>query len=79
MTAKQSLAKVLVRELGDSSAVKDFVAITGEFGFYDFTSEEDVKLLNGKGELLITLITYYQLGLLSKMMEVKNKLNKLRK
>jgi len=79
VTAKQHLAKALMAQLDDKEKVKEFVSLVKEFGFYDLTSEEDVKLLNGHGELLITLVTYYQLGLLSKMMEVKIKLNKLRK
>jgi hypothetical protein len=78
MEAKKALLKVLVSELGSKEKVKEFSELLRLFDFYDLSNESDVKLLNGKGELLIELVSWFQFGILSRMGEVKNKLHKLK-
>ena len=76
-SAKKALAQALTAELGSIEKVKEFASNIKELGFYDLSDEAQVVKLNGKGELLIELISWYSFGILSRMVEVKQKLRKL--
>ena len=72
--AKSHLIGFLIRELGGADNVKEFSNLLRELGICDLKKDSHLELAAADGgALLSTLVSWYQLGLLPKIAELKAK------
>ena len=70
---KDNLAKFLQKELGSSHRVKEFASLYRDLGICNLSDIKDVeRVTDDGGAVLMTLVTWYSLGLTSKFIEIKN-------
>ncbi len=72
---KANLQNFLIKELGSIEAAKRFVEEYKEIGI-DVGNGDTIRFLSENNELLFTMVTYQQMGILHKMLELINKLKR---
>jgi len=75
---RQHLTGFLISELGGVENVKDFSNQLRFLGLCDLKDDQEFLRVTGNGgELLGTLVSWYQLGFVSKMVYLKEKIKEI--
>ena len=68
--------KWLVKELGNPHKVKEFSSTLRDLNICDLSTDKHLDAVTKDGgAILIVLVSWYQLGMLSKLIEIKGKIN----
>lgn len=74
---RSHLVSFLVRELGGTDKVREFSSMLKQLDLCDLTVDSDLlKATENGGAILQTFVTWYMLGLLPKLVEIKDLMKK---
>ena len=72
---RDQLTGMLIKELGNASNVKEFSQMLRDLDICDLRNDKDfINATKDGGTLFMTLITWYQLGFMSKMLQIKQQI-----
>lgn len=74
ITKRKQLTEFLIKELKSKELVKDFSETLRQLGLLDLKKDEDLECLGlDSGVYLLTLLTFYQFGILRKLADIKQR------